>query len=73
MNIRFQMSVKNTFLAFNISRKFMDDSFKLKSSAQYGFMGLTFTYGIEKQITKFSKIDASMIVNSMAGVVLNLE
>lgn len=73
MNVRFQLSVKNTFLSLNLSRKFMDNDLKVKSSAQYGFMGMTFSYGIEKQITKFTRIDTSIIINSLAGVVLNLE
>ena len=72
-NIRFQLSVKNSFVAVQIARKITDWDLKLKSSAQYGYMGVTFSYVIEKQITQFSKIDASMIINTLAGVALHIE
>lgn len=72
-NIRFQLSVKNSFVAAQIARKITDWDLKLKSSAQYGYMGITFSYGIEKQITQFSKIDASMVINTLAGVALHIE
>lgn len=72
-NLRFQLSVKNTFISVAVNRKFMDDKLKLKSSLQFGYLGATFTYGVEKQVTQFTRLDASMIINSVAGVVLNLE
>jgi hypothetical protein len=73
VNIRFQLSIKNTFLSLNLSRAFKNNDIKLKSSVQYGFLGATLSYGVEKQVTKFSRVDASMIVNSLTGVTLNLE
>ena len=67
-----QLSVKNTYISLSASHKFMDNDIKLKTSVQYGYIGATVSYGIEKQLTKFSRIDASIIVNSMSGVLLNL-
>jgi hypothetical protein len=72
-NMLLQLSVKNTFVRVSVNRKFMDDKLKLKSSLQYGYLGTTFMYGIEKQVTQLTRLDASMIINSVAGVVLNLE
>ena len=54
------------------SHRFNDNDIKLKTAIQYGYVGATLSYGIEKQITKYSRIDASIIVNSMSGVLLNL-
>ncbi len=73
VNIRFQLSIKNTYLSLNSSRSFKNNDIKLKSGVQYGFLGATLSYGIEKQVTKFSRVDASMIVNSLTGVTLNIE
>jgi len=72
-NMRLQLSVKNTFISVAVNHKFMDNKLKLKSSLQYGYLGTTFMYGVEKQVTQFTRLDASMIINSVAGVVLNLE
>ncbi|CAF0903194.1 unnamed protein product [Brachionus calyciflorus] len=72
-NVRFQLGLKNTFVAAQVARKFLDLDLKLKSSVQYGFLGFTFSYGIEKQITQFSKVDASMVINTLAGVALHIE
>jgi DnaJ family protein C protein 11 len=73
LNATVQLSVKNSFVSFSIGRMFNNDDIRLKSSIQYGYFGATFSYGIEKQVTKFSRVDASIMVNSMAGVILNLE
>ena len=71
--LRLQLSLKNTFIGININREFKELDFKLNTYFQVGYLGATFTYGIEKQITKFSRLNASIMVNSMAGVILNLQ
>jgi hypothetical protein len=73
INIRFQMSIKNTFVSLAMSKKFTSNNIKLNSSIKYGYMGATLTYGVEKQVTQFSKVNAKMIINSFTGVLLNLE
>ena len=71
--VRCQLSLKNSFVGINLNREFKELDFKLNTYLQYGYLGTTFTYGIEKQITKFSKLNASIMVNSMAGVILNVQ
>lgn len=73
LNARLQLSARNSFISLNMARVFTDYDLKLKSYVQYGFLGATFSYGVEKQVTKFSRLDASITINSMAGVILNLE
>ncbi len=73
INTMLQLSLKNSFASLSISRAFMNDNFKLKSSVRYGYTGVLFSYGIEKQLTQYSRVDASIIINSMSGVLLNLE
>jgi DnaJ family protein C protein 11 len=73
VNGRFQLGVKSSFVSLTVARKFNDNDIKIKSSIQYGYFGATLSYGVEKQITKFSRVDVSIMINSMAGVVLNLE
>ena len=73
INLTLQLNVKNSFISCGFNKSLMNNSFKFKSAIQYGYTGTTFSYGIEKQLTEFSKVDASIIVNSMTGVILNLE
>jgi hypothetical protein len=73
LNCKLQLSPKNSYASLSIARSFLSNDIKLKSSVQYGLMGATLTYGVEKQVTKFSRVDASIMVNSLAGVVLSLE
>jgi hypothetical protein len=73
VNIRFQMSIKNTFISLAMNKKFANNNISLNSSLKYGYMGATLTYGIEKHVTQLSKVSANMIINSITGVFLNLE
>ena len=73
INTRLELAAKNSFVSFSIGRAFMNNDIKLKSSIQYGYFGATLSYGIEKQVTKFSRVNTSIMINSMAGVILNLE
>ena len=73
INLTLQLNVKNSFISCGFNKSLMNNSFKFKSAIQCGYTGTTFSYGIEKQLTEFSKVDASIIINSMTGVILNLE
>lgn len=72
-SVQVQLSLKNSFVSLGASRAFLDNNMKLKASTQIGYLGLVFSYGIEKQLTKFTHIDASMVISTLQGVVLNLE
>lgn len=71
--VKCHLSLKNTYIGINLNREFKQLDFKLNTYLQYGFLGATFSYGIEKQITKYSQLNASIVANSMAGVILNLQ
>ena len=49
--VRCQLSLKNSFIGINLNREFKELDFKLNTYVQYGYMGATVTYGIEKKIT----------------------
>ena len=66
------LNVKNSYIMLSLARKFMEDTLKLSSSVQFGYLGAMFTYGIEKQVTQFSRVDATMIINDKLGIVLKL-
>ena len=72
LSLRLRLSLRNTFASININKEFSDYDLKLKTYFKYGFFGATFSYGIEKQLTKYSRIDASMMLNSLTGVILNI-
>lgn len=73
LNVRLELSLKNTHAAVHLSKGYFDNSLRVKTFVQYGYLGATLSYGIEKQLNKFTRIDSSIIVNTSAGVVLNLE
>jgi hypothetical protein len=73
LNVRFQLSVKNTFINFNVSKSFRNNDLKVKTNIQYGYLGASLTYGIEKQVTQFSRVDASIVIHNISGVSLNIE
>ena len=66
------LNIRNTYLMLSMSRKFMENKLKIHSSIRYGYLGAVFTYSIEKQVTSFSRVDATIILNNTAGVVLKL-
>lgn len=72
LNASVQLSLKNSYISVGASHKFNENDIKLKAGLQYGYIGATLSYGIEKQITKYSRVDASIIINTMSGVLLNL-
>ena len=72
-NAHVMLSLKNTLVGVDVSRSFRDNDVRLKAAAQYGFLGLVVSYGVEKRLTQFSRIDATMIVSTLEGVVLHLE
>lgn len=73
VSLRFQLSPSNPFVALMMEKSFAAYEFRLKSHINLGYMGLSLTYGVEKQVTKFSKVTASIVLNSQAGVFLNIE
>lgn len=73
MDLTLNLSLKNLFLSYNLSRSFLNDTLKLKGMIRHGYTGTIISYAIEKQVTKFSRVDACIMVNSVAGVFLNLQ
>ena len=69
---KIRLSPVNSYVSVGYSRAFVDYDAKLKLSLQYGFLGGSLSYGLEKQVTKHSRLSAAIIVNSMAGVFLNI-
>lgn len=73
MDLTLNLSIKNLFLSYNLSKSFLNDSLKLKAMIRHGYTGTMISYAVEKQVTKFSRVDASIMINSAAGVFLNLQ
>lgn len=67
-----QLSIKNSHLAFEVSKKFMENTIVLKSSAQLGSYGYILNVGINKKITEFTNAEASILFGNRIGVFLNI-
>ncbi|KAG8187761.1 hypothetical protein JTE90_018761 [Oedothorax gibbosus] len=66
-----QLGIQRSFLLFSYSKMFDDG--KLKGSIKLGLFGVTFEYGCEKKISKFSTIGATMVIGLPSGVTLKLK
>lgn len=71
--LKLNLSVRNTFLSISLTKSFWDDSLKFKTMLMHGYLGTTFSYAIEKQITRHTRVDSCIVLSSSAGVVLNFE
>ena len=67
-----QLSVSNTFISFEVNKKFLTRDISLRSSIKYGYLGFVFNYGITKKITEFSHLNASILIGDKIGVCLNI-
>ncbi len=67
-----QLSVTNTFISFEVNKKFINNDISLRSSIKYGYLGFIFNYGITKKITEFSHLNASILLGDKIGVCLNI-
>lgn len=67
------LNLKNTYLSGSLSRSFFENSLKVKVNLVHGYMGTTFSYAVEKQVTTHTRIETCMVLNSMSGVSLNLQ
>ncbi len=71
--MKLNLSVRNTYLSLHLSKSFWEDSIKFKTQITHGYLGTTFSYAIEKQITRHTRVDSCIVLSSSAGVVLNFE
>ena len=67
-----QLSVRNTYISCKVTRKFTMIDAYLHTSVKYGYLGFLFDYGINKKISEFSNVTASMIIGNTIGVCLNI-
>ena len=73
VSLRFQLSPQNPFADLMMEKHFSSYDFRLKSSVNLSYMGLTLSYGVEKQVSKLSKVTTSIALSSQMGVFLNIE
>lgn len=67
-----QLSVTNTYVSCEISKKFIDRDISLRSSLKYGYLGFIFMYGMTKKISEFSNLSGSILIGDKIGVCLNI-
>jgi DnaJ homolog subfamily C member 11 len=66
------LSIKNSQLALEVSKAFLENTIVLKSSAKLGSYGYILDFGINKKITEFTNAGASILFGNRIGVFLNI-
>ncbi|ESO92056.1 hypothetical protein LOTGIDRAFT_217203 [Lottia gigantea] len=64
------IGIKNSFLSASYTRKLLEDEGRIRGAFRIGTYGYVIEYGVEKKITKFSFLKATMVVGLPVGVVV---
>lgn len=69
----FQLGIPLSFIKTSLSRSFTSHNAKVRVAAKFGTTGLYFEYGVEKKITQFSWLGATMVLGVPYGVMLRIK
>jgi hypothetical protein len=73
IDLDLKLSIKDTHLRLGGMYKVDRYLLNLHTSMSYGFLGTNIEYGINKQISKFTNVDASINISTLNGVVLDFK
>ncbi|CAH1775530.1 unnamed protein product [Owenia fusiformis] len=68
-----QLGIPTCYVALNYFRRFQEEEAKLRLSLKAGTFGALLEYGVEKKISQFSILGATIIVGSPVGVTLKIK
>lgn len=72
VNLTFSLGLPHCFLACNYIRRVTEHEMKLKLSGRIGTFGYLTEYGVEKKVSKYSSVHASVQLGVPSGVVLKI-
>ena len=67
-----KLSARASFAEANVS-KTLHDRTRVYCFARYGVLGATLSYGVEKPLDTTTRLDASLIINSLSGIHIHLQ
>ncbi|KAK3594962.1 hypothetical protein CHS0354_019884 [Potamilus streckersoni] len=68
-----QLGILSSFVIGSYTRKFQEIEGKARVAIKAGTFGIIFEYGVEKRITKFSTLGATVILGIPTGVMLKIK
>lgn len=68
-----QIGCPHSFVSFNIMYKMPEREINFRLLLKYGTFGILSEYGVEKQVSKFSRVSAAVLVGVPLGVMLKLK
>jgi len=72
VNLTFSLGMPHSFVACNYIRRMVDYEMKLKLSGKVGTFGFMAEYGVEKKVSKYSSLHASVLFGVPNGVALKI-
>lgn len=72
VNMTFSLGLPHSFISCNYIRRFIEHETKMKLSGKVGTFGFMAEYGIEKKVSKYSSLHASVQLGVPSGVVLKI-
>lgn len=72
VNLTFSLGLPHSFVSCNYIRRLTEHEMKLKLSGRVGTFGYMAEYGIEKKVSKYSSLHASVMFGVPSGVALKI-
>lgn len=72
VNLTFSLGLPHSYVSCNYIRRLIEHEMKLKLSGRVGTFGFMGEYGVEKKISKYSSLHASVMVGVPSGVALKI-
>lgn len=72
VNLTMSIGLPHSFVSCNYIRRFAEQEAKLKLTGRVGTFGFLTEYGVEKKISKYSSVHASVMIGMPSGVTMKL-
>ncbi|CAO1401492.1 unnamed protein product [Diamesa serratosioi] len=72
VNLTFSLGVPHSFISCNYIRRIVDHELKLKLAGKVGTFGFMAEYGVEKKVSKYTSLHASVMFGVPTGVSLKI-
>lgn len=72
VNLTFSLGLPHSFVACNYIRRLVEHEMKLKLAGKVGTFGFMVEYGVEKKVSKYSSLHASVMFGVPNGVALKV-
>lgn len=72
INLTFSLGLPHSYVSCNYIRRLIEQEAKLKLSGRVGTFGFMTEYGLEKKVSKYSSLHASVMIGVPSGVTLKI-